>query len=295
MFQLLGLCSRNMLAQLAIGDITVNRVYNQLYIIIALIACAILGISFAGDVLGHNWVNIAIIPIWVLVVLYIKYYPRALAAELALSTAASKAGLITSIEAGYEKWDYFTKHAAVFGGVFGLTRFLVPIKAYPSMGWVLLGALITLGLWAWLYDAGKAYKKYALGVVLIALVVGLFGTFAGKPAVAGHPAAPISNGLTGILDDITYSKTLDVEVRRLEDSRLCGVKTGKRIFQVPHTVVVKIDGERNDITSALRVNGTHPGEPLVVDSDGCVTVSFAVNGDFKKNAFAKRVIAIRFE
>ena len=182
MFRLLG---RDSVARLLAGDLTVADFYNSLYVTLLMLALAILGISFTGDMTGYNEVNILIIPIWVASVLWLKFYPRSVAGTLALSKAASAVGLVANVKEGWEKWDVFTKHAAMFGGVFGLTRFLVPIKAYPFMGLVMLSAFITLGLWAWIYGAGTKYKKFTILVVVVALGIALYGTVTGKRLQSG--------------------------------------------------------------------------------------------------------------
>jgi len=91
-----------------------------------------------------------------------------------------------------------------------------------------------------------------------------------------------------------YSKTFEVEVATLEPHKLCGIPTGEHSFVVPkgREVEVFIGKEKTDITSALRVNKTFPGEKFQVE-DGCVSISFAVNEAFQRNAFQRQIIAIQ--
>lgn len=288
MFRLLG---RDSLARLLAGDLTVTDFYNALYATLALSALTILGISISADLLGQNWVNVVIIPVWVLAVMWLKYYPRTLAGTLAVSTAARAAGLIPSITAGFEKWFQLANHVALFGGVFGLTRFLVPIKDHPFMGMVLLAAVITLGLWAWIYGGGHAYKRYVLLLILVALAVGLFGAFAGKSTSGG--------GMRGVWADYNYKRSFDLELVSFQDTKVpevCGLKLGTRKFMIPSNdrdrTWVEVPGEASvDISSSLRLNGTWPDETFEVTNEkGCVKVTFALNPAFKNKAITPRII-----
>lgn len=292
---------RDIVADLMSGRITVEDFYRDMYFMAVAVTVAIFAGSLLADVGGFNGLNIVLIPMWVIIVGYFGFHPTYILGALTAGVVAStgrdvnRQRIIDGMRVALEKWKLFFLHGAMFGGVFFLTRFLVPIRNYPFAGMVMLGALITLGLWAWLYGAGKWYKRYVLILVLVSLAVGVFGTFAGKPAKGGHPLAPMSSGVKGIADDFFYSKTLEVEVGSLAPHQLCGVRPGKRKFAVPRPVEVFIGSEKTDITSALRVNKTFPGEKLDVNESGCVGISFAVNEGFKKNKFDRQIVAIKFE
>lgn len=298
-----GILRRGIVTDLLNGRITVEDFYRRMYITAVLITVAIFALSLLADVGGINGLNIVLIPVWVIVVGYFGFHPTYITMALTTGGAASlgrdaeRKRIIDGIEAAGGKWKQFFLHGAMFGGVFFLTRFLVPIREYPFAGMVMLGALITLGLWAWLYEDGKTYKKYVLALILVSLFIGVFGAFAGKPEKDGHPAATISGGVTGIMDDFFYSKTLEKEVSTLEPDELCGVKPGSRTFTIPkgREVEVFISGDKTDISGAVRINGTVPGEKFGVGSDGCVKISFAVNDDFQKQAFKRQIIALTFE
>lgn len=296
-----GILRRSIVTDLLNGRITVEDFYRRMYITAVFITVAIFALSLLADVGGINGLNIVLIPVWVLIVGYFGFHPTYILAALTVGGAASlgsdatRQRIIDGMKAAGGKWKQFFLHGAMFGGVFFLTRFLVPIREYPFAGMVMLGALITLGLWTWLYETGTVYKRYVLGLILVSLAVGVFGAFAGKPEKDGYPAAAMSGGVTGIVDDFFYSKTLDVEITDSQNSKVCGVRPGKRKFRVPYEVNVWVDGYKTDITSALRVNGTYPGEPFVVDGSECVTISFAVGEDFKGKGFPKKSIALAFE
>jgi hypothetical protein len=192
-----GILRRGITADLLNGNITATDFYNRLFLTALLGALAILIVSFSADVAGQDWINIVLIPIWMAAVMYVKYHINIVLAVLSTSATVStlrdadRQRIIDGMQSGWAKWEKIANHAALFGGVFGLTRFLVPIKAYPFMGLVLLGALLTLGMLAWIEGAGKWYTRYAYGIVFVALAIGLFGSFTGKPGIDRHPAAPI--------------------------------------------------------------------------------------------------------
>ncbi|MDP3956899.1 MAG: hypothetical protein Q8Q10_00145 [bacterium] len=128
------------------------------------------------------------------------------------------------------------------------------------------------------------------------------GSFVEKSADAAMPmigktASTMGGGLMGIIDDFFYAKTLEIEVATMEPYKLCGIRPGKREFNIPkgREVEVFIAGEKTDITSTVRVNKTFPGETFVVGKGGCVDIFFSVNADFQKNKFVRQVVAIAFK
>ncbi|MDD2766966.1 MAG: hypothetical protein PHH40_04405 [Candidatus Moranbacteria bacterium] len=118
-----------------------------------------------------------------------------------------------------------------------------------------------------------------LAIIIIAIIINSFGGGNGASSFRG------------------YSKTFELEVATLEPHKLCGVPPGEHTFVVPkgREIEVFIQREKTDITSALRVNQTLPGETFSVGDDSCVIVSFAVNANFQRNAFDRQVIAITFK
>ncbi|MDP3957206.1 MAG: hypothetical protein Q8Q10_01770, partial [bacterium] len=282
---------RDIVADLLDGRITVEDFYRDMYFMAVAVTVAIFAGSLLADVSGFNGLNIVLIPVWVIIAGYFGFHPTyvlgalTVGATASLGRDASRQRIIDGMGVALEKWKLFFLHGAMVGGVFFLTRFLVPIRNYPFAGMVLLGALITLGLWAWLYGVGKWYKLYVLILVLVSLAVGVFGTFAGKPTKGGHPLAPMSSGVKGIADDFFYSKTLEVEVGSLAPHQLCGVRPGKRDFTIPRKQYIFMDGDNYEVTSYVRVNGSLPNESFAVDDKGCVQVSFA----FTKRALGRTI------
>lgn len=300
-----NLLRRDIIVDLLNGRITVEEFYWRLYRMVAAVTIAIFATSIVADVAGFNGLNIILIPVWVIVLGYFGFHPTYITLALttgAVSTVgrdADRQRLIDGMKAASGKWKQFFLHGAMFGGVFFLTRFMVPIKAYPFAGMVMLGALITLGLWSWLYvEKAVYYRRYVLAIIMIALTIGLFGAFTGsKPAHGKNPMAPMHDGVEGVVSNFFYSKTLEIEVSSLTPQKLCGVKTGTRKFSIPkgREIEVFIGNEKYDITSGVRVNKTVPGENFeVTDKEGCVEVSFAINEGFQKNAFVRQIIPIRF-
>lgn len=282
MFTLFG---RDLVARLLRGDLAVTDFYNRLSVTIAMIATAIVTVSFVSDVAGYNIINIMVIPVWAMIVMYFRSLPRSLEIVLAASTVASKVGLITSVKAGYEKWDLLTKHAILFGGVFGLTRFLVPIKAYPSMGLVILGGVIVIGTLAWIDPSAKVYKRYALFIALLSIGIALFGAFTGKPDKT--PEGGAENGLPGIVGQITgnsnTANTKEVEVRNYNDQRICGLPAGKLKFRVPHPVYVILqNGTSRYLSEDIQFNGVIQGEEFEAGK-GCATMSLSRLEEFKRS------------
>ena len=208
MWHLLNIFRRDVIKDLLNGRITIEDFYRRAYFTIVFVTVVIFAISLAADVKGFNGLNIVLIPVWVIIVGYFGFHPTYILLALTTGGAASlgrdadRQRIIDGIKAAGGKWKEFFLHGAMFGGVFFLTRFLMPIREYPFAGMLLLGAVITLGLWAWIYVGGTWYKRYALGVVLVSIAVSVFGTFAGKPTKDGHPTAPMASGMAGIVEGV---------------------------------------------------------------------------------------------
>lgn len=101
-----------------------------------------------------------------------------------------------------------------------------------------------------------------------------------------------ARGPIGSVTNLWYSDTLELEAASFSPQELCGVRPGERTFEIPQTVYVLIGGTTNyDLTSFIRVNGVLPGKKFLVGDDGCVRVSFAVNGNTQ---FAPQFIRIKF-
>lgn len=295
-----ALLRRDIIADLLNGRITVEDFYRRLYITAVIVTVAIFALSLVADVAGFNGLNIVLIPVWVIVVGYIGLHPAYLLLALTTGAAASlgrdadRQRVINGMKAALETWKQFFLHGALFGGVFFLTRFLVPIHNYPFAGLVMLGALITLGVWSWLYVPGEArwYRRYALILIFVSLGIGVFGTIVGKPKENGHPMAAMKNSVTAYIDEFRYTDTLELKASSLDRQQLCGVRPGERRFEVPLTVYVLVDGKTNfDLTSYVRVNGRLPDQTFHVGKDGCVDVSYALDGNTK---FSPQFIRIKF-
>ncbi len=298
---------RDIVADLLHGRITVEDFYRRMYFLAVAITGTILAVSLVADVAGMNGLNIVLIPLWVIVVGYFGFHPTYVLAAATIGAAASlgrdadRQRVIDGMGAALAKWKKFLLHGAMFGGVFFLTRFLVPIKIYPFAGMILLGALVTLGLWNWLYESGTVYKKYVLSLVLVSLAIGLYGAFSGKPASIGSMAAGSSGSLREMVTDIRYGKTVEIEVETLQPQQLCGIRPGERTFSIPQKVFVlikKSDKEmmsNYEVSDYVRVNGTLPKESFVIGNDGCANITFAFSKDFRKKSILPQVIPIRFE
>lgn len=299
-----NLLRRDIIVDLLNGRITLEEFYWRLYRMVAALTVVIFAISIAADVAGFNGLNIILIPVWVLVIGYFGFHPTYLTLALAtggtvsLGRDADRQRIIDGIKAISEKWGQYAKHLTMFGGVFFLTRFLVPIRAYPFAGMVMLGATITLGLWSWLYTEKPVYyKRYVMAIILIALAVSLFGAFTGnRPAAGANPMAPMHNGVEGTLHNFFYSKTIPVEVRDLQGQKVCGIKPGTRKFSVPKEVYASIGGQNTELSGYILLNDVPAGQKFVVedagDGDGCANMSFAFTTEWKQMTVEPQIIFV---
>lgn len=300
MWRSIDLFRRDFLADLLNSRITVEDLYRSLYITVILVTTVILGISLAVDVAGINGLNIVLIPVWVIIVGYFGFHPTYITLALATGGAATlgrdadRQRIIDGIKAASGKWKEFFLHLAMFGAVFFLTRFLVPVKAYPFMGMLLLGGLMSLGLWSWIYAGGKWYKWCTLGIALIAVAISLFGSFAGRPATPGHPGAPMTQGIAGVVEGFTWSKTLELEMDQVKNYTLCGIHPGSRKFSIPDKQYIFMDGDNVEMTSFIRVNGTLPNETFQVDDKGCAQVTLAFTSRATGRMITPQIIRIAF-
>lgn len=108
-------------------------------------------------------------------------------------------------------------------------------------------------------------------------------------------------GYLYLTDRVGYRKTVDVTIMDLSDKQVCGLSANTRMVFRPVSPVVVEYGRPNDgfspydITSAMRVRGvgdlndTHPGEPFITDSKGCVVVTLEMDESFRKEAVLNRV------
>ena len=229
---------RGIIADLLNGRVTAVDFYNRLSTTVLLAVLAVLTASFVADVAGQNWFQIVLIPVWMGVMMYVKYHVDAIIASLSIGGAAAVANresLVSGMREGWKKWERFMNHAALFGGVFGLTRFLVPIKAYPFMGLVLLGALLTLGMWAW------TFKTVA-------------GTFTGRPEQPPTPPSPPVQG--GI------SPSTNHPAAPMTTSAKSAIKSMKKevtnLFTDEWKVVARVDCEVANTPGGWCSAGVHP-------------------------------------
>lgn len=304
MWRLFNVLRHDIVTGLLNGRITVEDFYRQLYATTVLVAGAIFALSLMADIAGFNGLNIVLIPVWVIIVGYFGFHPTHILVTLTAGGASSlgrdidRQRIVEGIKAASENWRRFVLHLAMFGGVFFLTRFMVPVRNYPFAGILLLGAVMTLGLWSWLYAAGgTAYKYYVLVLVFISIVIGVFGTFAGKPAKDGHPIAPVINGIVGVVEDSLYAKTLEVEVSSLsEEVEVCCIKPGIRKFSVPGRQFVLLLGTNTsaEINGKVRVNGARASEEFEVATDGKVKVKFVGPPEFLRQPIDWQELTVEF-
>lgn len=173
------------------GQITVEVYYWRLYRLVAIVTVSIFMFSLVADVGEFNYINIVLIPIWVLTVAFFGFHPWLILSSAAFGMAGAAAQnqtIASGIRAGLETWKKFVVHTALFGSVFFLTRFMVPIKSNPFMGLLLLGAMIVIGLWAWAFgEKATWYKRYIKYLALVAIATALVGLMNGKSSSSGSP------------------------------------------------------------------------------------------------------------
>lgn len=281
MYRLFNLFRRDIVADLLNGRITIENFYRQLYTYLVIIVTAIFTLSLVADVAGFNGLNIVLIPVWVIVIGYFGFHPIYLIAFKTIDTA-TKNKLEEYIGT---TWKQFFIHLAMFGGVFFLTRFLVPIRNYPFSGMLILGATILLGLYSWVdWKETKAYRRYVLAIIVVALTVGLFGSFTGnRPAHGENPMAPMHGGVKGMIQGFFHREKIHVEVSSLsKEVEVSGVEAGTRKFSVPEKQFVLLLGTNTsaEINDKIRVNGMKSGESFEVAADGKVKVKFVGPPEF---------------
>ncbi len=138
---------------------------------------------------------------------------------------------------------------------------------HPTAALVFFPALAGIGMWSFaLGGATKWYRRITIAV----LVIGALASF--HQVFAEEKPRPLNN----IVSDLTYSKTVEFEVKSLQPQKLGGIKPGRRKFSIPEKQYIRINGEDQDITSYVRMNGTPPNESLEVESTGKVEVSYAL-------------------
>ncbi len=159
---------RGLSAQVQSRSIDLNNWYRGLYTRIV-VTLALIGLgALILNATGHQSINIALIIPMVLVIAYIGFQPLYLAGIVA---AAKLTGFKPVAALG--TWKKFCVHAALFASLFLLTLGIVPVKENPGGAILIIGALTVLGLlsWAFTLDA-KWYKKYAIGIVVLAITIG---------------------------------------------------------------------------------------------------------------------------
>ena len=159
---------RGLPTQVRSRSIDLNNWYRGLYTQIV-VTLALIGLgALALNATGHRGINIALIIPMVLVIAYIGFQPLYLAG---IAAAADLTGF--KPVAALETWKKFCIHAALFASLYLLTLGLVPIRENAGGAFLIISALTVLGLlsWAFKLDA-KWYKKYAVGIAVIAIVIG---------------------------------------------------------------------------------------------------------------------------
>lgn len=146
-------------------------------------------------------------------------------------------------------------------------------------------------------DLGRALKwvdflKKYWGKILVVILVLWIG-YSLLPTTGSVSATKKSgSSFREFVEDVNYSRTLELKAASFDPQQLCGVRPGKRVFGIPKIVYVLIEGTNFDLTSFIRVNGTLPGETFLVSDDGCVKISYALDGNAR---FAPQFIRIKFE
>jgi hypothetical protein len=111
--------------------------------------------------------------------------------------------------------------------------------------------------------------------------------------------------VTPLTEDYNVPEAMNAFLGRFKvegaDKKVCGLPPSTRMSFEPVNPVVVHFGRPNDgfipidITSAIRVRGdgakfdTHPKEPFLTDSQGCVTATLDIGKDFKREAVLDRI------
>lgn len=134
-------------------------------------------VIFTGK-LGHEWVNMLALVIWVLFIAGIYTRPRHLIAVITAGTAYQglterQKAFLQKVEDGLKQglaqWHDIMLGAGVFGTAYFITNYLFPTSKSLPLTVALLGTLVGLGLITWFWKEGKWYKKYVHIVVFLSL------------------------------------------------------------------------------------------------------------------------------
>lgn len=212
------------------------------------------------------------------------------------------------VKQGFElikKLSYYSAHVAFFVTVMFVVLGTFELKTASAVlpVFVLLAAI---GLWSILAKVpAKWYFRITGLILLVSIVIFLYKGFVdggdevSASASTSEPAPKKGNSFKKAYADLTYKRTFDLEISSFQDVEMCGVRPGTRKFSVPNNdrgrIYVQVEGMRSDITSAIRLNGTLPGEEFEVEKNGCVTVSFAYAKGAKYLTIERRVINFTVE
>lgn len=150
---------------------------------------------------------------------------------------------------------------------------------HPMYAMVFFPAMVAIGLWTFIH-ASKAvwYRRITITILVIGALVSFYKAFGGNEVMEG----------------VTYSKTMELEVGTLQPHKLCGVQPGNRKFSIPHKNFIRMDGDDYEVTSYIRVNNTLPDESFEVERSGCVQVSFAFTQRALGRSITPQIVRIAF-
>lgn len=159
---------RNLKARILSGSIDLSNWYRGLYVWIVVVL-AIIGLgALALNVSGYQGVNIVLIVPVVLMIAYIGFQPLYLAS---IAAVAKLTGFKSVAALG--TWKQFCVQAALFASLYLLTLGIIPIRENVGGAFLIMGAIVVLGLLVWAFGVGaKWYQKYAVCLAVVAIVVG---------------------------------------------------------------------------------------------------------------------------
>jgi hypothetical protein len=166
---MLDIIYRGLRARFLAGLIDVNGFYRGLYArVVGILLLVGLGALFLNAT-GRQGVNILLILPNVLVIAYFGFQPLYLSI-IAVTTKAFG----SPIEKGIKGWEKFCVHIALFSSLYLLTLGLVPIRENVGAAFLIIGALVVLGLLVWAFKKNaKWYEAYATYLAGIGIIIGI--------------------------------------------------------------------------------------------------------------------------
>lgn len=257
---------RGLSAQVWSRSIDLNNWYRGLYTRIV-VTLALIGLgALVLNATGYQGINIALIVPMVLVIAYFGFQPLYL---VSITAAAKLTGFKPTT--ALETWKKFCVHAALFASLYLLTLGIVPIRENAGAAILIIGALVVLGLlsWAFTLDA-KWYKKYAIGIAVLAITIGAVGLMSPAQRISVIGFDPFRSFSVTPQQDIAQ-RLLDADQERRNEVR------AKELAQKKGQTLS--DSERAELRAIAEGSGPmiHRGKTIITGDVAVYTLTSLTN------------------